>query len=325
MSRRYKLGRGRLEQSFQDEPQNANKLKKSYAYLTDCIVQAVWSFSTVIGHPNIDPTESENLAVIAVGGYGRAEMAPFSDVDLLFLSPYKLTPWAENVIETMLYLLWDLKLKVGHASRTAKECIRLGQEDFTIRTAMLELRHICGDQDLTNALEASLWSDLFKGSEREFISAKLEERDSRHEKQGGQRYMVEPNVKEGKGGLRDIHSLFWIAKYVYQVKESDDLVRLGFLTREEHRIFSTAEKFLWAVRAHLHLETGRASDQLSFDLQVEVAARLGYQGSNGRRAVEIFMQDYFRHATSIGDFTRIFSHLFRSLPRKGRATFTKDF
>ena len=306
LSRRYKLGRGRLEQSFQDEPQNANKLKKSYAYLTDCIVQAVWSFSTVIGHPNIDPTESENLAVIAVGGYGRAEMAPFSDVDLLFLSPYKLTPWAENVIETMLYLLWDLKLKVGHASRTAKECIRLGQEDFTIRTAMLELRHICGDQDLTNALEASLWSDLFKGSEREFISAKLEERDSRHEKQGGQRYMVEPNVKEGKGGLRDIHSLFWIAKYVYQVKESDDLVRLGFLTREEHRIFSTAEKFLWAVRAHLHLATGRASDQLSFDLQVEVADRLGYQGSNGRRAVEIFMQDYFRHATSIGDFTRIF-------------------
>ena len=200
----------------------------------------------MIGHPNIDPTESENLAVIAVGGYGRAEMAPFSDVDLLFLSPYKLTPWAENVIETMLYLLWDLKLKVGHASRTAKNASALGKEDFTIRTAMLELRHICGDQDLTNALEASLWSDLFKGSEREFISAKLEERDSRHEKQGGQRYMVEPNVKEGKGGLRDIHSLFWIAKYVYQVKESDDLVRLGFLL-ERNIAFSTAEKFLWAV------------------------------------------------------------------------------
>jgi [protein-PII] uridylyltransferase len=143
--------------------------------------------------------------VLAVGGYGRFEMAPFSDVDLLFLTPYKITPWAESVIESMLYMLWDLRLKVGHSSRTIRDCLRLGGEDFTIRTAMLEQRYVCGDTGLAQELEQKLWSELFAGSAREFIDAKLGERDARHEKQG-QRYMVEPNVKEGKGGLRDLHS-----------------------------------------------------------------------------------------------------------------------
>ena len=295
-----------ISRVFLTQPDAAHKLNKSFNFLTDCLIHTAWILVTKVLHPLSVPSEGERLSVLAVGGYGRGEMAPHSDVDLLFLTPNKQTPRSESVIESMLYILWDLKLKIGHASRTIKDCLRLGRDDFTIRTAMLEHRHICGDVSIAQNLEESLWSDLFTGTEREFIDAKLREREARHIKQGGQRYMVEPNVKEGKGGLRDLHSLFWIAKYVNRVKSTTDLLELSLFTQEEHKIFVSAERFLWAVRSHLHLITRRASDQLTFDLQVEVADRMAYKDQGGRRAVEIFMQDYFRHATSVGDLTRIF-------------------
>ena len=240
-----------------------------------------------------------------MGGYGRREMAPFSDVDLLFLTPYKMTPWSENVIETVLYLLWDLKLKVGHSSRSIKDCLRLGSEDYTIRTAMLEHRFVCGDINLASQLNDKLWKNLFSGTAKDFISAKLKERENRHEKHG-QRYMVEPNVKEGKGGLRDLQSLYWIAKYVYQTQNISDLVDLNVFRSDEYLQFEQAEDFLWAVRCQMHHLADRAIEQLSFDLQVEVASAMGYHDSRDQRAVEIFMQDYFRHATRVGDLTRIF-------------------
>jgi [protein-PII] uridylyltransferase len=262
--------------------------------------------ATTVLHPNPNPTSGERLSVIAVGGYGRGEMAPASDVDLLFLTPYKVTAWAESVIESMLYMLWDLKLKVGHSTRTIQDCVRLGAEDFTICTAMLEHRYVVGDKELAQELDTTLWADLFKPSmERAFIQAKLEERDKRHEKQG-QRYVVEPNVKEGKGGLRDLQSLYWIAKFIHQVQDTPELVEKEVFTAEEFESFVAAEDFLWAVRSHLHLITNRATELLSFDMQVMVAEAMGYKDSGGRRGVEIFMQAYFRHATEVGDLTRIF-------------------
>ena len=306
ISARQKAARKTLARKFIEQPNAAHKLNKSYNFLTDCLIHTSWMLVTKVLHPLSVPTEGERLSVLAVGGYGRGEMAPHSDVDLLFLIPYKQNPWSERVIESMLYLLWDLKLKIGHASRTLKECLRLGKEDFTIRTAMLEHRHICGDIQIAQNLEEKLWSELFRGTAHEFIDAKLREREARHVKQGGQRYMVEPNVKEGKGGLRDLHSLFWIAKYVHRVKTTSDLLELSLFSQEEHVVFVSAERFLWAVRSHLHLITGRASDQLTFDLQVQVADIMGYNDHGGRRAVEMFMQDYFGHATKIGDLTRIF-------------------
>nr|MDJ0823578.1 [protein-PII] uridylyltransferase [Paracoccaceae bacterium] len=224
---------------------------------------------------------------------------------LLFLTPYKITAWAESVIESMLYILWDLKLKVGHSSRTVKDCLRLGADDFTIRTAMLENRYLVGDAALAQELDDRLWTDLFAGTERDFITAKLEERDARHRKQG-QRYMVEPNVKEGKGGLRDLQSLFWITKYLHRTDDTEELVRIGVFRPEEYKTFVEAERFLWAVRCHLHLAAGRPVEQLTFDMQVDLAARMGYADKGGRRAVEWFMQDYFLHATAVGDLTRIF-------------------
>ncbi len=300
-------GRAAIAAAFEAQPLNARPAVAAYAWLTDCIVLTVFDVVTRHIHALRNPTEGERLALLAVGGYGRAEMAPFSDVDLLFLTPYKLTAWAESVVESMLYIFWDLHLKVGHSTRTVKDCLRLGREDYTIRTALLEHRFLGGYRPLADELSARLRKELFAGTEAEFIEAKLEERAERLRKQGGlQRYMVEPNVKEGKGGLRDLQTLFWIDKYVHGVQDLSELVRLKVFTQEEYDSFIAAENFLMAVRCHLHLITGRAMDQLTFDLQVEVAARMGYTDFGGRRAVEHFMQDYFRHATRVGELTRIF-------------------
>ena len=295
-----------IEAEFLTHPRSAWTTVRAYAGLTDAIVATCFHVATAHLHRLNAPTEGERLAVLAVGGYGRAEMAPQSDVDLLFLTPWKSTAWSESVIESMLYMLWDLKLKVGHASRTVKDCLRLGREDITIRTALLEHRFLAGQPKLARELDERLRADLFRGTGAEFIEAKLDERAERHKRQGGQRYVLEPNVKEGKGGLRDLQTLYWIGKYLHGVRSAADLVPLGVFTRDEYETFRDAESFLWAVRCHLHQIAGRPVDQLTFDVQVSVAARMGYEDRGGRRAVEHFMQDYFRHATKVGEITRVF-------------------
>ncbi|SFQ19912.1 [protein-PII] uridylyltransferase [Roseivivax halotolerans] len=298
-------GRDRIAEAFRTSPFKSPQVTRAYTYITDCLIALTFEVATEKLHRMPNPTEGQRIAVMAVGGYGRGEMAPFSDVDLLFLTPYKITGWAESVIESMLYVLWDLKLKVGHASRTVKDCLRLGAEDYTIRTAMLECRYLTGHRALARELEERLRSDLFEGTEADFVQAKLEERESRHEKQGGQRYVVEPNVKEGKGGLRDLQSLYWILKYVHHTDNPEELVAKGVFRPEEYRTFREAQAFLWAVRCHLHLLAGRGMENLTFDMQVEVAERMGFSDRGGRRGVEIFMQTYFRHAVAVGDLTRI--------------------
>ncbi len=300
-----KAGMTAIEAAFRSNPLAALPTRRAYCWLADCLVTCTFAVASQILHPKISSTDDEALALLAVGGYGRGEMAPQSDIDLLFLMPKHITPRAKSVIEAMLYILWDLHLKVGHSSRTLSDCLKLGAEDFTIRTALLEQRFLVGDKAPAATLAKRLKSELFQGTETEFVAAKLTERDERHERQG-ERYVVEPNVKEGKGGLRDLQSLYWIAKYVHHVESIEELVQLAVFRPEEYDRFQKAENFLWAVRCHLHLVTGRPNEQLTFDLQVEVADRMGYQDKSGRRAVEHFMQDYFRNATRVGDLTRIF-------------------
>ena len=300
-----KAGMTAIEAAFRSDPLAALPTRRAYCWLADCLVTCTFAVASQILHPKISSTDDEALALLAVGGYGRGEMAPQSDIDLLFLMPKHITPRAKSVIEAMLYILWDLHLKVGHSSRTLSDCLKLGAEDFTIRTALLEQRFLVGDKAPAATLAKRLKSELFQGTETEFVAAKLTERDERHERQG-ERYVVEPNVKEGKGGLRDLQSLYWIAKYVHHVESIEELVQLAVFRPEEYDRFQKAENFLWAVRCHLHLVTGRPNEQLTFDLQVEVADRMGYQDKSGRRAVEHFMQDYFRNATRVGDLTRIF-------------------
>jgi len=291
---------------FQSHPRAARETVRAIASLTDATVVAIHHVATTILHPQTNPTDAERLAVLAIGGYGRAEMAPQSDVDLLFLTPWKVSAWSESVVESMLYMLWDLKLKIGQSTRSIDDCLRLGAGDITIRTSLLEHRLVCGYATTAETLRDRLWAELFDNTVPEFIEAKLAERSERHRRQGGQRYVLEPNVKEGKGGLRDLQTLYWIAKYIHRVDRAVELVDLGFFTREEHLTFWQAEDFLWAVRCHLHLIAGRPSDQLTFDMQVEVAKAMGYRDQGGRRAVEIFMQEYFTHATRVGELTRVF-------------------
>ena len=321
MARERAAASARLEAAFAAQPRAAALLIGAQAHLTDVLVAVAHRVAEDHLHPLPNPTSSERLAVVAVGGYGRAEMAPHSDVDLLFLTPWKLTPWAESVIESMLYILWDLKLKVGHSSRTVADCLRLGREDITIRTALLEHRFIAGDRDLQLELDRKLWSDLFRNTGPDFIEAKLAERTERHKRQGGQRYVLEPNVKEGKGGLRDLQTLYWIGKYLNRVASPEGLVKAGLLTREEYDSFARAEEFLWAARCHLHFITSRATDTLTFDLQVDVAERMGYRDAAGRRAVEHFMQDYFREATRVGELTLIFLTQLEARHAKPEAAF----
>ena len=299
-------------------PRKGRETVRAIAQLTDATVRAIHHVAITCLHPNLSPTEGERLSVLAVGGYGRGEMAPYSDIDLLFLLPWKPTGWIESVVESMLYMLWDLKLKVGQATRSVDECLRLAEADMVIRTSLLEHRLVCGDAVLAQSLRERLLPELFARTVPQFIEAKLEEREERHRRQGGQRYVLEPNVKEGKGGLRDLQTLYWIAKYIHQVDRAIELVDLGHFTRQEHTTFWAAEDFLWAVRCHMHLAAGRAVEKLSFDMQLEVAARMGYRDAGGRRGVEIFMQDYFRQATRVGELTRVFltgleqRHLYRA-------------
>ena len=278
---------------------------KQLSDLQDAIIRATYHLAANHIYWTPMPSTGERMAVVAVGGYGRGTLAPGSDVDLLFLLPYKQTPWGESVVEFILYLLWDLGLTVGHATRSIDEGIRLSRSDMTIRTAVLEARYIWGDRELYDTLVTRFDTQVVKGTGPEFIAAKLAERDQRHRQQGASRYLVEPNVKEGKGGLRDLHTLFWIGKYFYRVRSRDDLVKAGVFSRSELRLFRKAEDFLWAVRCHLHFLTGRAEERLSFDLQSEMARRLGYTAHPGLKDVERFMKHYFLIAKDVGDLTRI--------------------
>ena len=274
--------------------------------VTDEVVCALFDFTTTHVFRARNPTEGERLALLAVGGYGRGALAPFSDLDLLFLRPYKQTAHAESVIEFMLYALWDLGFKVGHASRTVEECIRLSREDFTIRTSLLEGRRLTGDERLVEELRSRFRGEVVKGTGAEFVAAKLKERDERHHRAGASRYLVEPNVKEGKGALRDLHTLFWIAQYLHPAENIDGVVKLDFFEKREVRAFIRAFDFLWAVRSHLHFVTGRAEERLTFDLQPEIARRMGYGDRGDAPAVERFMRRYFLIAKEVGALTRTF-------------------
>src|SRR3954451_4856468 len=298
-------GRAEIRRRFEAEG-NAARAIREQGFLVDQLIRVLYDLVTGAVYPMANPTEGEKLAIVAVGGYGRGEMAPFSDIDLLFLLPYKQTPHTEQVIEYLLYLLWDLGLKVGQAVRSVADCLRYAKADLTIRTALLEARYIWGEQALFNELQQRFDSEILSGTAAEFVEAKLAERDARHVRVGDSRYQLEPNVKEGKGGLRDLHTLYWIAKYIYRIDDVGKLVELGVLSKEESQRFDRAQNFLWTVRCHLHYLAGRAEERLTFDLQTEIGRRMGYTDHAGTRGVERFMKHYFLIAKDVGDLTRIF-------------------
>ncbi|WP_173934832.1 [protein-PII] uridylyltransferase [Chelativorans sp. Marseille-P2723] len=297
-----RLGEGRQKaEHLLTEDGSGTACAGRLSQLMDRLIRALFNFAAQLYNVSAD-----RMAVIAVGGYGRGTLAPGSDIDLLFLLPYKQTPWGEQVAEYMLYMFWDMGLKVGHATRNVDECIRHSLTDMTIRTAVLEARYICGDKALYDELIERFDEEVAKDTGAEYVQAKLAERDARHAKNGESRYVVEPNVKDGKGGLRDLHTLFWIGKYHYRVREAEELVEKGVFTRREYRHFAKAEDFLWAVRCHMHFLTGKAEERLHFDIQRDIAERLGYTSHPGLSSVERFMKHYYLNAKTVGDLTRIF-------------------
>jgi len=298
-------GRAEIRRRFEVSGDGAAVMREQ-CFLMDQLIRALFDLATQEVYPLPNPTKGERLALVAVGGYGRGELAPFSDIDLLFLLPYKRTPHTEQVVEYLLYALWDLGLKVGHSTRSVEECLRQGKADFTVRTALLEARYLWGEQALFNGLKKRFDADIVRGSAAEFVEAKLAERDARHKRLGDSRYQLEPNVKEGKGGLRDLHTLFWIAKYIFRTDDVGKLVDRGVLSADEAERFDRAQNVLWTVRCHLHYLAGRGEERLTFDMQTEVARRMEYADRAGIRGVERFMKDYFLVAKDVGDLTRIF-------------------
>ena len=285
---------------------SGNMVLTAICYLLDQLIRALYDFTTGVVFRAANPTASERIGLVAIGGYGRGELAPQSDIDLLFLLPYKQTPWGEQVVEYMLYMLWDLRLKVGHATRTVNECIRLSISDLSIRTTLLEARYLWGDEALFKEMKARFRDEVVANTGPDFVEAKLAERNERHQRVGDSRYLLEPNVKDGKGGLRDLHTLFWIAKYLYQVDDVAELVGRGVFTEEEYRLFTKAETFLRTVRCQLHYLAKRPEERLTFDVQPEIANKLGYTDHAGTSGVERFMKHYFLVAKDVGDLTRIF-------------------
>jgi [protein-PII] uridylyltransferase len=313
---REALDRGRADvaQRLEQEPGNGRAAARATAFLHDQLVRLSHDFvcERLLDHA------VDGLSLVGLGGTGRGEMAPFSDLDLMFLTAKAPSPDQQRAAEAILHLLWDLKLKVGHSVRSAAQLIALAKADMTVRTAFLEARGLWGDERLFDAAMHRFRKDVVAGTASAFVAAKLAERDERHVKMGDSRYVVEPNVKDGKGGLRDLHALYWIGKYVHGVERPADLVGAGLLSAAEFRRFDRAERFFWSVRCHLHLQAGRAEERLSFEYQPRIAQIMNYADRPGKSAVERFMQFYFLNAKTVGDLTGLFlAQLDEQLGSKG--------
>jgi len=295
-------GRSEIQRRFEEREAPGVATLQAGAFLLDQVIRSLHEFTTLRVFPKI---QRDHMALIATGGYGRAEIAPYSDLDLMFLLHQKAGPDFTRAVEWMLYMLWDLGLKVGHATRTVAEAVELAKSDVTICTSLLEARWISGDNALFKTLEQRFETDVIKGGEAQFVKAKLDERDARHERMGDSRYVLEPNIKDGKGGLRDLQTLMWIAEYIYRVKTVAGLEDKGVLDKTDARRFTKAQRFLWTVRCHLHYLTDRADETLSFSVQHDLAKRMGYTDHAGTLGVERFMKHYFLVARDVGDLTRV--------------------
>jgi len=245
----------------------------------------------------------QKLCVMARGGYGRAELNPQSDIDLLFVHDYKRGPYAEIVTEIMLHALWDAGLIVGHGIRNAKECVRMANADLKEKTAILDARFLAGDEAIWSELQALLVSDVLNRNQQKFFQAKLEETRERHAKYGDSIYLLEPQIKEGEGGLRDLHTALWLAKVKYKIHSVEELVQRAIITEPELAEVLEARDFLFRVRNSLHFVSKRHFDQLTFEFQERIAPMMGFAPEGSLSASAVLMRTYYQHASTILRFS----------------------
>ena len=298
--------------------QSGKLTANSIAYLTDQVVRILYDITVFQVFPMGMPTAAERISLVATGGFGRSEMAPFSDIDIMFLVPYKRTPWVESVAEYILYMLWDLGLKVGHSIRSVDDCLRLAEKDLSVKTALLDARFVWGDQALFKDFQDVFYAKAIAKKGIQFVEDKLAERDVRHAKMGDTRYFVEPNIKDGKGGMRDLQTIYWISRFLFGIENLEGLVEKGVLHEDELQLYKKAEEFFWSVRCHLHFIAGRATEQISFDQQTTLAKLLKYRSHPGLAGVERFMKHYFLVTKQVGDLTRVFCASLEDQEKKKR-------
>ena len=296
--------------------------------LFDSIILTMFDILDGIKFPISNPTTADFLSIVAVGGYGRNNLAPGSDIDLLILTPYKITPRIEKIFETLLYILWDLKIKVGYSVRSLEDSISKAKIDNTICTSLLDARLIAGNQSLWLKFQEAFKKEIIDKEQKKFFVEKLEERRSRHIKMGDSSYLVEPNIKEGKGGIRDLNTLRWLIHFIYQVKDSDGFLSKNLMNKNEASLYDKSEKFLNNLRTMMHYCGSLSSDRLTFDIQITIANKLGYKKHIGSSPVERLMKHYYLYAKDVGYLTasiieRIENDKFKNKKTKIKSFFTQ--
>jgi len=279
----------------------ATELVYARANLVDALLTRAWALSL--------PTQANDIALLAVGGYGRGELHPGSDIDVLILLKDSDEPYREG-ISTFLTFLWDIGLEIGHSVRTVAECLEEATKDITVATNIQEARLLIGNEALFEEQRRLCAADqIWPGPE--FFKAKLEEQVRRHHKYNETGYNLEPNIKESPGGLRDIQMIGWVAKRHYGVDTLQELVVKGFLTREEYQLLREGQAFLWRVRFGIHVLAGRREDRLLFDHQRTLARQFGYRDNPQRLAVEQFMKQYYRTVMELSRLNEMLLQLFQ--------------
>jgi len=293
--------------------------------LFDSVILTTFDILSSVKFPISNPTTSDYLCIIGVGGYGRKNLAPGSDIDLLILTPYKITPRIEKIFETLLYILWDLKLKVGYAVRSLEESISKSKSDNTICTSLLDARLVAGNQELWLNFQNVFKNEILKKEKYNFFYGKLKEKRNRHIKMGDSSYLVEPNIKEGKGGIRDLNTLKWISTFIYQVKDFNNLVEMEVMSKNELLVYNKAEKFLNNLRVMMHYYGSNNSDRLTFDLQTIISEKLGYKKHKGSKAVERLMKHYYLYAKDVSYLTKSVIERIENKNFKNNKTKIKNF
>ena len=271
------------------------------SWLVDQVLRRAWS--------RFMGAAEDSLALVAVGGYGRSELMPGSDIDLLILLPDADNSRFDQQLTGLLTFLWDIGLEVGHSVRTINDCVEQSLADITVVTNIMEARLLAGTADLFRRMQqrtgpSEIWNS------RDFFKVKREEQRSRHSRFHNTAYNLEPNIKEGPGGLRDIQMVAWVANRHFGTASLDELVERDFLTREEYQTLIKGRDLLWGIRFALHALTGRGEDRLLFDYQRTLAKTFGFNDTENRLGVEAFMKQYYRTIMELSRLNEMLLQLF---------------